>query len=692
MLNQSEGTGTYDFILEVFMKKSIFTMIFILGLFSFTALAQPNTNSLIPFFTDPQSVVAHTDNPDTTFGVFTEITPPDSLFVTPPEEDFWVISTAPADYDNDGDLDIAVLGYYVLYNIGAEDKLVLMRNEGPAGPDQWDFTYINLPLGGMSTGASDMAWGDYDGDGDLDLVVGTDGNTAIYRNDTGSLVMTGIELPGYWEDNDQAYFDLRSITWTDYDNDGDPDLLIPSVPDFSSFTYRTALMRNDGTDSAGGWIFTEVDSAFSETMHAQSSWADFDGDGDLDLLLVNIAPVYDDGFIRRYRNDSNGVFVGEDILGSLTIEHGEAQWGDYDGDGDLDILVAGNVKELNGSLTPMALRIYRNDNESYIPLEVISDPSGEGWFDFTAATWADYDSDGDMDILLAGHYNSGTQIEGRARIYTNNNGVFTDSGNELPAPHAAGTHGGTFSWLDIDGDGDLDYLIAGEYFVPMGNGLVEAQMHLYRNDAPGQNEAPLIPTGLSFTQVSDNTALLSWDPGTDDHTPANALTYELKLFRDNVPVTVPAHTPEPGNVSTVKEWLVTGLESGNYTWTLSTIDAAYIASQVATGEFGLFPVSVNDVTGDPAGGYSLGQNYPNPFAHLTTIRYSVPQEGVVSLKVYNGQGKEVAILAGGKKQAGDHIMTFDATGLTPGIYYYRLQVNDFSQSRKMMILKGNYSE
>jgi hypothetical protein len=217
-------------------------------------------------------------------------------------------------------------------------------------------------------------------------------------------------------------------------------------------------------------------------------------------------------------------------------------------------------------------------------------------------------------------------------------------------------------------------------------------MHLYRNDTPGQNEAPLIPTGLSFTQVSDNTALLSWDPGTDDHTPANALTYDLKLFRDNVPVTVPAHTPEPGNVSTVKEWLVTGLESGNYTWTLSTIDAAYIASQVATGEFGLFPVSVNDITGDPAGGYRLGQNYPNPFGHLTTIKYSIPREGTVSIKIYNMRGEEVTTLINRQKPAGSYEITFDAAGLPDGVYYYTLRSGDFSFSRKLVVSKGHCTD
>ncbi len=208
-----------------------------------------------------------------------------------------------------------------------------------------------------------MAWGDLDGDGDLDLAIGTDGATMIYLNDSGNLTIIDTDLPAYWEDNSQAEFDLRSITWADYDNDSDLDLFIPSAWDDTAFSYRSALMRNDGPDGSGGWLFSETDPVFAPTMHAQSAWADYDNDQDLDMLLVSIAPLTDEGFIRRYRNDSNGVFTGEDILGGLTVEHGEAQWGDYDGDGDLDILVAGSVKELDGTYTHMALRIYRNDDE-----------------------------------------------------------------------------------------------------------------------------------------------------------------------------------------------------------------------------------------------------------------------------------------------------------------------------------------
>src|SRR5690606_3138058 len=287
-------------------------------------------------------------------------------------------------------------------------------------------------------------------------------------------------------------------------------------------------------DGTGGFAFTEVDPALTTlapTAHAQSAWADADGDGDLDLLLVHVAPLTDDGFIRRYRNDGGGAFVGEDLLGALTVEHGEAQWGDYDSDGDLDVLVAGHVRETDGTFAQV-LRIYENDAGAYTPFEVIDCPSCEGWFDLNAGTWADYDSDGDVDILLAGTHNPGTgQIEGRAKVYANDGGAFTDAGNDLPAPRSLGSRGGAFSWLDVDGEGDLDYFIAGAYFVPGGGGLIESQVHLYRNDVPVLNLRPSAPTGLAASGESGGTVTLSWDPSTDDSTPAAALTYDVELYR-----------------------------------------------------------------------------------------------------------------------------------------------------------------
>jgi len=620
-----------------------------------------------------------------TYGDFTEVTPDDPLFVTPAEEDFWVIATAPSDYDSDGDLDIAVLGYYVVYNQSVDYRLVLLRNDGSSGPDVWAFTSIDIPLGGLSNGESDLAWGDMDGDGDQDLAMGTDGYTVIYRNDAGALNLIETNLPAYWEENDQAEFDLRSITWADFDNDGDLDLLIPSVYSQSTLSYYTALMRNDGPSGTNGWNFTSLDNVFAPTLHAQSSWADFDNDQDLDLLLVNVAPLIDDSFIRRYRNDGNGVFTGEDILGSFSIQRGEAQWGDYDGDGDLDILVAGNVRETNGSYTPLALRIYRNDNENFVPFEVIADPYGEGWFDFTAATWADYDSDGDMDILLAGNYNSGVEIEGRARVYSNNNGTFADSGNELPSPRASGDRGGTFSWFDLDGEGDLDYFVAGQYFVPNGNGLVEAQMHIYRNDVAGQNTAPSAPTGLNASLLGENGVQLSWLAATDDHTPVSALTYELELFHNNVPAGIPARLPEPGNVSAVTNWFLTGLENGYYEYKIRAVDAAYFGSPLATGTFIIGNQTATEEFEKTNHSDMLSQNFPNPFSSKTSINFSVTETGNVSIKVYDILGNEIKTITDKIFAKGLYDVEFDATGISPGVYFYRMTTHNRSVIKKMQI-------
>ena len=526
--------------------------------------------------------------PGGTFGEFIEVTPLDALFVTPQDEDFWVTSAAPADYDGDGDLDIVVLGYYVVYNVSAVDQIVLLRNDGPLSPTQWHFTYIEVPLGSLSAGASDLAWGDVDGDGDPDLVAGSDGQTVLYRNAAGTLVPTDTVLPGYWEDNDQADFDLNSISWADYDNDGDLDLLLPSIWDDTTFTSHTALMRNDGANGSGGWIFTEVDAGLGESDHAQTSWADFDGDQDLDLLVVHLAPLTGRGYIRRFRNDGNGVFVGEDILGSLSIEHGEAQWGDYDDDGDLDILVAGNIRETDGSFDTV-LRIYRNDAETFVPVEIISCVFCEGWFDLSAATWADYDSDGDIDILLAGTYNSGTQIEGRAKVYDNVDGNFIDSGNQLPAPRSSGFSGGSFSWLDIDGEGDLDYFIAGSYFVPGGNGLIETQMHLYLNSASGQNQSPSAPTSPGAQVNGDGSVSLSWNPATDDLTPATALSYEVRLYREGVPLSSARRIPEPGSLRGADGWTLAGLPDGSYMWTVEAIDSAFNGGPAAPAALRIGP-------------------------------------------------------------------------------------------------------
>jgi len=85
--------------------------------------------------------------------------------------------------------------------------------------------------------------------------------------------------------------------------------------------------------------------------------------------------------------------------------------------------------------------------------------------------------------------------------------------------------------------------------------------------------------------------------------------------------------------------------------------------------------------------YMLGQNYPNPFNPSTLIEYSVPKTGRVLLKVFNALGQEVAILFDGEQNPGKYVATFDAKGLTSGVYFYRLESGTASITQKLILMK-----
>lgn len=87
--------------------------------------------------------------------------------------------------------------------------------------------------------------------------------------------------------------------------------------------------------------------------------------------------------------------------------------------------------------------------------------------------------------------------------------------------------------------------------------------------------------------------------------------------------------------------------------------------------------------------YLLQQNYPNPFNPSTTIKFSLSENSMVSLKIYDAIGSQVAELINGKKNEGDHEINFDADkyGLTSGSYFYTLRVNDLEETKRMLLVK-----
>ena len=97
---------------------------------------------------------------------------------------------------------------------------------------------------------------------------------------------------------------------------------------------------------------------------------------------------------------------------------------------------------------------------------------------------------------------------------------------------------------------------------------------------------------------------------------------------------------------------------------------------------GIYPIST-EIPVD----YTLQQNYPNPFNPVTNIKFSVPKTGLVKLTVYDAAGREAAVLFNGELSAGTYNYDFDASQLASGIYFYKLEADDFSQTKKMVLIK-----
>ena len=97
--------------------------------------------------------------------------------------------------------------------------------------------------------------------------------------------------------------------------------------------------------------------------------------------------------------------------------------------------------------------------------------------------------------------------------------------------------------------------------------------------------------------------------------------------------------------------------------------------------------SVEEFNGTTPAVFSLAQNYPNPFNPSTSISFSLGSNEMVTLRVFNMMGQEITTLANGRMNAGPHMIDFDASNLTSGVYYYKLDAGDFNDTKTMLLVK-----
>ena len=339
-------------------------------------------------------------------------------------------SIAWGDWDGDGDLDLAV------GNLGEPNRVYA----ADAGSLSLVWT------SSLSDNTTSVDWGDWDGDGDLDLAVGNDnGQNRVY-------VSTGTTLSLAW--SAPVVERTRSIDWGDWDGDGDLDLAVGNL------NQTNRVYANVGGSLVSAWESSE--SARTESV----AWGDWDGDGDPDLAVGNT-------------NQENQLYVNGG--GNLSLSWSSTAtnntmslaWGDWDNDGDLDLAV-GNWRQ--------PVEVYANSGGNLARAWRATEEKNT-----RSVVWGDWDGDGDLDLAV-GNYEHPNQI------YYNESGSLALgwSSSEWDQTYSVG-------WADWNDDGDLDLAV--------GNGL-EAN-RIYGND-----DADLL---LAWNSIeTDRTQSVAWGDWDND--------------------------------------------------------------------------------------------------------------------------------------------------------------------------------
>ncbi|NOU16482.1 MAG: PKD domain-containing protein [Bacteroidales bacterium] len=365
---------------------------------------------------------------------------------------------------------------------------------------------------------SAFAWGDYDNDGNLDLIMTGDSSsvpiTRIFKGNGlgGFAPQYQIKMQGV---------EYGSVAWGDYNNDGYLDVLLTgSTTSAWPHTMFSRIYKNNKNGT-----FTEQSQIDIFPINNGSAiWGDFDNDGDLDILLAG------SGVAKIYRNNGDNSFT--DLISLIGVTYGAATWGDYDNDGYLDVVYSGIGSEGNRTT-----KLYRNNGDNTFSLQ-----TNTGLPNFLGpVALGDYNNDGLLDLFL-GNYDG-------SKIYKNmGNNSFTEQ-----ASLAAAQENGSASWIDYDNDGFLDIFVAG-----YSSGYGSVSVKLYRN-TDGNTFSEVTPQswptliGQTFWADFDNDNRIDFLLGGYGNSFTGLYHNNIKTFN-----TAP---PTPSNLSVSKQ-----VRTGTFKW------------------------------------------------------------------------------------------------------------------------------
>ncbi len=470
------------------------------------------------------------------------------------------------DYDGDGDFDVIIAGSDSDNNPVTE----LYKNESNN-----IFTKINnFPIPGTYIG--DIAWGDYDNDGDLDILIqgyiGGNGQiTSIYENKGSDVfVDSEIDLPGLAD---------GSVSFVDFNNDGLTDLLIDGYNGEGTVVF---LYKNTGNGN-----FIQITPSFPATTKACYEWGDYDNDNDMDIFITGL-----DGSgnlnSKLYQNNGDETFTEVATNTFINIWLGDAAWGDYDNDGDLDIIISGYTQDIPYP-DDRVTEIYKNNGDGSFTALTNHGLTGVS---HSSSIWGDYDNDGDLDVFISGTFenNGWTRI---TDIFVNNgDDTFTSAGLSFPFD----SYWGESAWGDYDADGDLDIICSGYDDVGASNTII------YRNDSENANTIPEAPENLN-SDVNLQSVELNWTDASDNETPAEGLLYNVYIRNETDKIycnsmadinTGMRFVPALGNAGQNTNFSIDNLPNGNYFWSVQAIDNNFAGSLFASE--GTFEIEIEQAS------------------------------------------------------------------------------------------------